>query len=45
MSGAANAFEGLERDIEDIRVLVFDGSSARPLDHVLTPLAVIPRVA
>ena len=45
MSGAAEVFDELERDIEDTRVLAFDGSSAHLLDHCLTPFAVIPGVA
>ena len=45
MSGAAEAFDELDRDVEDIRVLAFDGSSARLLDHLLTPFAVVPGVA
>jgi len=45
MSGAAEAFDEFERDIEDTSVLAFDGSSARLLDHCLTPFAVIPGVA
>ena len=45
MSGAAEAFDELERDAEEICVLAFDGSSAPLLDHRLTPLAAIPGVA
>ena len=45
MSGAAEAFDELEGDIEDIRVLTFDGSSARLLDYLLTPFAVVPGVS
>ena len=36
MSGAAEAFDELERDVEDTRVLAFDGSSSHLLDHLLT---------
>lgn len=45
MSGAAEAFDKFERDVEDTRVLAVDGSSARLLDHFLTPFAVVPGVA
>ena len=45
MSGASEAFDEFERDIEDTRVLALDGSSARLLDHFLTPFAVVPGVA
>jgi hypothetical protein len=45
MSGAAEAFNKLERDLEEIKVLAFDGSSARLLDHLLTPSAVVPGAA
>lgn len=45
MSGAAEAFDELERDVEDTRVLASDGSSARLLDHLITPFAAIPGVA
>ena len=45
MSGAAKAIEELEHNIEDIRVLAFDGSSARLLDYFLTLLVAIPGVA
>ena len=41
MSGAAEAFDEFDRDLEDTIVLAEDGSSARLLDHVLTPFAVI----
>ena len=44
MSGAAEAFNEVERDIEDTRVLAFDGSSAHLLDHLLTPFVAIPGV-
>ena len=37
MSGAAEAFEKVERDLEDTMVLAKDGSSARLLDHLLAP--------
>ena len=45
MSGAAETFDELERDIEDGTALAFDGSSAHLLDHLMTPFAVIPGVA
>jgi len=45
MSGAAEAIDELERDVEETRVLAFDGSSARLLDHLITPFAIIPGVA
>ena len=45
MSGAAEAFDEVERDVEDTRVLAFNGSSAYLLDHLLTPFAAIPEVA
>ena len=45
MSGAAEAFDQLDRDVEEIMVLASDGSSAPLLDHVLIPLAAIPGVA
>ena len=41
MSGAAEAFDKLERDVEDIEVLASDGTSAHLLDHLLVPLAPI----
>lgn len=44
MSGAAEVFDEFERDMEDTGVLAFDGTSARLLDHVLTPFAVVPEV-
>ena len=45
MSGAAKAFNELERDVEEALVLSSDGSSARLLDHLLTPFGTIPGVA
>jgi len=47
MSGAAEAFDKFECDVEDTRVLAFefDGSSARLLDHFLTPFSVVPGAA
>ena len=45
MSGAAKAFDELERDVEDTEVLAFDGSSSRLLDHLLTPFSVVPEAA
>ena len=44
MSGAAEAFDEVERDIEDTRVLAFNGSSAHLLDHLLIPFVAIPEV-
>ena len=45
MSGAAEAFDELERDVEETRVLAFDGSSARLLDHLTPPSMTTPGVA
>ncbi|KAF8257881.1 hypothetical protein EI94DRAFT_1756444, partial [Lactarius quietus] len=45
MSGAAEAFDKVEHDLEDTMVLALDGSSAYLLDHLLTPLEPIPGVA
>jgi len=45
MSGAAEVFDELEREVEATRVLAFDGSSARLLNHVLTPLSSVRGVA
>ena len=45
MSGAAEAFDKLEREVEDIEVLASDGSSAHLLNHLLVPLTPIPGVA
>jgi len=45
MSGAAEAFDKMDRDLEDVRVLALDGSSAYLIDHLLTPLEPIPGVA
>ena len=44
MSGAAEAFDKVERDLEDTTVLAKDGSSARLLDHLLAPFEAIPEV-
>jgi len=44
MSGVVEAIGELERDVEVTRVLAFDGSSARLLDHLMTPFATIPGV-
>ena len=41
MSGAAEALNKLERDIEDTVDLASDGSSASLLDHVLSPSATV----
>ena len=45
MSGTAEACDGLERDVQDTRVLAFDGSSTQLLVHLITPFATIPGVA
>ncbi|KAF9654326.1 hypothetical protein BDM02DRAFT_3106658 [Thelephora ganbajun] len=45
MSGAAEALDELERDVEGTRVLAFDGSSAHLLDHLMSRFATIPGVA
>jgi len=44
LSGAAQAIGELEEDVEEKRVLAFDGSSARLLDHLMAPFAVVPGV-
>ena len=38
LSGAAEAINEVERDLEDTMVLAKDGSSTRLLDHLLAPL-------
>ena len=45
MSGAAEAFDELERDVEETKVLAFDRSSARLLDHLTPPSMTTPGVA
>ena len=45
MSGAAEFFDQIERDAEDIMVLAFDGSSAPLLSNLLLPYSVIRRIA
>jgi len=45
MSGATEVIDELERDAEATRVLTSDGSSARLLDHLMTPFATVPGVA
>ena len=45
MSGTAEACDGLERDVQDTRVLAFDGSFTQLLVHLITPFATIPGVA
>ena len=45
MSGAAEVIDEFERDVEETRVLASDGSSARLLDHLITPFARIPEIA
>lgn len=42
MYDAAMAIDELEYDVEETRILAFDGSSARLLDHLMTPFAEIP---
>lgn len=44
MSGAAEAFDELDRGVEDARVLAFDGSSAHLLNHLMASFAVVPGV-
>jgi len=44
MSGAAEFFDELERDVEETEVLAFDGSSARLLSNLMSPHALIPGV-
>lgn len=39
MSGAAEYFNQIERDTEDMKVLASDGSSARLLSSLLSPFA------
>lgn len=41
MSGAAEFFDQLQRDVEDTRVLAFDGSSAPLLSNLISPLAAV----
>ncbi|KAF8264108.1 hypothetical protein EI94DRAFT_1594529, partial [Lactarius quietus] len=45
MSGAAEAFDKVEHNLEDTMVLALDRSSAYLLDHLLTPIEPIPGVA
>jgi len=45
MSGAAEAIDKVERDLEDTTVLAKDGSSAHLLEYRLAPLEAIPVVA
>jgi len=44
MSGAVDAFNKVERDLEDTAVLDVDGSSAPLLDHLLIPFETTPAV-
>ena len=44
MSGAAEALDELHHDAEEMTVLALDGSSARLLDHPMSPFATIPEV-
>ena len=41
MSGAAEFFDKLERDVEETEVLAFDGSSAHLLRNLMSPHALI----
>ena len=45
MSGAAEFFDQLKRDAEETKTLAFDGSSARLLNNLISPFAVVPGVA
>jgi len=45
MSGAAEAIDELECDVEETRALAFDGSSARLLDYLMAPFATNSGVA
>ncbi|KAG9308243.1 hypothetical protein JVU11DRAFT_12130 [Chiua virens] len=45
MSGAAEVFDRVDRDMEESRVLASDGSSSSLLVHLLSPFSVIPGVA
>ena len=45
LSGAAQAIDELDQDVEELRVLAFDGSSARLLDHLMVPFAAVSGVA
>ena len=44
MSGAAEFFNEIDRDVEESTVLAFDGSSVRLLNHLISPFATIPGV-
>lgn len=45
MSGAAEFFDQLQWDADEMEVLAFDGSSAPLLDSLLSPFSVIEGVA
>jgi hypothetical protein len=45
MSGAAEAFDELEWEVEETMALASDGSSAHLLEHLISPFATIPGVA
>ena len=45
MSGAAEFFDQLQRDAEEIKVLAFDGSSAPLLSNLISPFAVVHGIA
>jgi hypothetical protein len=45
MSGAAEFFDQLERDAEEMEALALDSSSTPPLSSLICPFAVIPGVA
>jgi hypothetical protein len=44
MSGAAEAFDKVERNLENAMVLASDRSSAHLIDHLLVPFEAIPEV-
>ena len=39
MSGAAEFFDQVDRDVEETKVLALDGASAHLLSHLLSPFA------
>ena len=41
MSGAAQFFDQVDRDVEETEVLAFDGSSAHLLSHLLSPFGAV----
>jgi len=44
MPGAAEFFDELERDVEETRIRASNGSSARLLNYLMSPFAVVPWV-